>query len=48
MIYVNEVVRAVLNLSIFFIKRFHTHKKHKTHINEQKQKRQRFMRLKNI
>ena len=26
----------------FFTRRFHTHKKHKTHISEQKQKRQHF------
>ena len=37
---VNEVIRAVLNF-FFFTKRFHTHKKHKTDISEQKQKRQR-------
>ena len=28
--------------SFFFTRKFHTHKKHKTHISEQKQKRQHF------
>ena len=37
----DEVIGAVLTF-FFFYKRFHTHKKHKTHINEQKQKRQHF------
>ena len=31
---------------LFVTKRFHTHKKHKTHISEQKQKRQHFYALK--
>ena len=39
---VNEVIRAVLN-SFFFTKRFHTHKKHKTDISEQKQKKAAFV-----
>ena len=39
---VNEVIRAISN---FFTKRFHTHK---THISEQKQKKQRFIRIRNI
>ena len=48
---INEVIRAISTLFIiFFKKRFHTQKKHqkaqKTHISEQKQKRQRFYALK--
>ena len=31
---VDKVIRAISNLFIFFTKRFHTHKKHGTHINE--------------
>ena len=42
---VNEVIRAILNF-FFFTQRFYTHKKHKTHISEQKEKRQRFYALK--
>ena len=38
---VNEAIRAILNL-FFFTRKFYTHKKHKTHISEQKQKRQHF------
>ena len=45
---VNEVIRAVLDFYLFIYcsKRFYTHKKHKTHMSEQKQKRQRFYALK--
>ena len=41
---VNEGIRALLNFFIifFFTRRFHTHKKHKTHTSEQKQKKQHF------
>ena len=42
---VNKVFRAILNF-FFFTKRFHTCKKHKTHIYEQIQKRQHFYVLK--
>ena len=47
---INEGIRALLNFFIiFFTKRFHTHKKHKTHTSEQKQKKQHFfMHIKNI
>ena len=31
---VNEGIRAILNLFFFFTRRFHTHKKHKTHTSE--------------
>ena len=50
--YVNEVNRAISSLYIFFIfflqKDFIRTKKQKTLTSEQKQKRQRFMCLKNI
>ena len=39
---VNEGIRGLLNLFIFFTRRFHTHKKHKTHTSEQKQEKQYF------
>ena len=29
---VNEVIRAVLNVFIFFTKRFYTHQKHQKHL----------------
>ena len=47
---VNDGIRALLNLFIyiFFTRRFYTHKKHKTHTGEQKQKRQHFYAHKNI
>ena len=46
---INEGIRALLNFFIiFFTKRFHTHKKHKTHTSEQKQKKQHFYANKNI
>ena len=39
---VDEVIRAILNLFIFFTRKFYTHKKHKMLSSEQKQKRQHF------
>ena len=39
---VNEGIRALLNLSIFFYEKISHHKKHKTHTSEQKQKKQHF------
>ena len=35
---VNEVIRVILNFSIFFAKRYYTQNKHKKHISEQKLK----------
>ena len=43
---VNEVIRAILNFFFFFTKIFYTHKKHKAHISEQKQKSSIFISLK--
>ena len=39
---INEVIKTILNLFIFFTRRFYTHKKHEKHANEQKQERQHF------
>ena len=41
---VNEGIWAFLNLFVFvfFTRRFHTHKKHKTHTSKQKQKKQHY------
>ena len=38
----NEGIREILNLFIFFLKKYFTQKKHKTHTSEQKRKRQHF------
>ena len=40
---VNEVIRVILNFFIFFTKRLYTHKKHKTHMSEQKQRKAAFL-----
>ena len=46
---VNEGIRVLLNLFIFFTRRFHTHKKHKTHTSKQtKKKSSIFMLIKSI
>ena len=47
---VNESIRAILNVFLFFFftRRFHTHEKHKTHTSKEKQKRQYFYAHKDI